>query len=163
MFFTGHSEHAIDAKNRLAIPARFRNQLDPEQDGLRLYVVPGRPTGSLWLYPENYFRRMWSRGQGDPLPSVEQLQHDQAFFPWAELLDFDSQNRVLLPDAMLKRARLGKEVVVCGVRDHLEIRNREVFDKLADEQWENLPEYQARAREAYESSRRQPGREAGET
>jgi len=155
MFFTGHSHHAIDAKNRLAIPTRFRSQLDPQSDGLRLFVVPGRPSRSLWLYPENYFRRMWLRSESEVMPSQEQLQHDQAYFPWVELVDFDSQGRVLIPDALLRRAKLSKDVVVCGVRDHLEIHDQQLFDKQADEQWEHLAEYQIKARAAYDASRRQ--------
>ena len=40
MLFTGHSEHTIDAKLRLAIPAKYRNNLTPERDGLAWFCVP---------------------------------------------------------------------------------------------------------------------------
>ena len=33
MLFTGTSEHTLDAKLRLAIPAKYRNQWNPERDG----------------------------------------------------------------------------------------------------------------------------------
>ena len=43
MIFTGYYEHTIDAKHRLAIPAKFRSRLDPQRDGTALVMVPGQP------------------------------------------------------------------------------------------------------------------------
>ena len=60
MVFIGHYEHAIDEKNRLAIPAKYRSQWDPERDGRGFVIVPGRPQGSLWLYTERSFEQMAS-------------------------------------------------------------------------------------------------------
>ncbi len=40
MHFTGYSEHTIDAKQRLAIPAKYRAQWDDKRDGTAWYGVP---------------------------------------------------------------------------------------------------------------------------
>ncbi len=161
MIFAGHYEHTIDAKNRLAIPARFRSRLDPERDGAGFYVSPGQPPTTLWLYTERHFERLAQRPQSALIPDDDQLRFEQVFFPWAELVELDSQGRILVPEKMLRRSGLDREVVICGVRDHLEIRSRKQFDSEADASWEHYREYQLRARAAYAETERQSGQSAG--
>ncbi|MFH1417865.1 MAG: hypothetical protein ABII12_06225 [Planctomycetota bacterium] len=161
MIFAGYFEHAIDAKNRLAIPAKFRSKMDPDEDGTGFVIVPGQPGDRLWLYPEKHFERLAGQAESALIPDDDQLRFDQVFFPLAESLELDSQGRVLLPERMLRRVRLGKEVVICGVRDHLEIRRREDFEKELGEAWDKCRECQLKARDAYKDSRRQTGHEAG--
>ncbi len=161
MIFAGYFEHTIDAKNRLAIPAKFRSKMDPDEDGIGFVIVPGQPADRLWMYPEKHFERLAGKAESALIPDDDQLRFDQVFFPLAESLDLDSQGRVLLPDRMLKRVQLGKDVVISGVRDHLEIRRREEFEKELDKAWDTYRESQLKARGAYKDSRRQPGQEAG--
>lgn len=126
-------------------------------------MVPGQPPNTLWLYTERHFERLAERAGSALIPDDDQLQFDQVFFPLAEVVELDAQGRVLLPERMLKQAGLGREVVICGVRDHLEIHPREQFDQKMDQAWRHYREYQLRARDAYRDSTRQTGREAGET
>ena len=50
----------------------------------------------------------------------------------SRLAELDKQGRVLVPPALLKHAGLGREVVVAGVHDHLEIWDRQAWrDHLA--------------------------------
>ena len=72
-----------------------------------------------------------------------------------------SQGRIHIPERLVSGANLSREVVICGVRDHLEIRRRDDFDKGIDEAWDRYPEYQLKARKAYQDVRRQTGQEAG--
>jgi len=148
MIFTGYYEHTIDAKHRLAIPAKFRSRLDPERDGTALVMVPGQPANTLWLYTERHFERLAERVDSALIPDDDQLRFDQIFFTLAEILDLDSQGRILVPERMMARAGLGREVVICGVRDHAEIRPRENFEKKVDEDWSRYREYQLRVRPA---------------
>lgn len=161
MVFAGYFEHAIDAKNRLAIPAKIRGRLDPERDGKGFVIVPGQPADRLWLYTERRFEDLAAQADSALIPDDDQLRFEQVFFPLAEYLDLDNQGRILVPERMRKRARLDREVVICGVRDHLEIRRRDEFEKEIDESWEQYREYQLKARSAYRNLRRQPGEDAG--
>ena len=163
MIFAGHHEHSIDAKHRLAIPAKFRSRLDPDRDGTGFYIVPGQPSTTLWLYTERHFERLSARPSSDLIPDENQLRFEQLFYPWAELVDLDGQGRILVPERMLRRAGLGRDVVICGVRDHLEIWPREQFEKEAGESWEHYREFQLRARGAYSQGGRQTGQEAGDS
>ena len=161
MIFTGHYEHSIDKKNRLAIPSKFRNRMDAERDGEGFVIVPGQPDGTLWLYTERHFEALSDRAESALIPDADQLEFEQVFFPLAESLELDSQGRILVPDKMLKRSGLGKEVVICGVRDHLEIRRRDAFEEELDERWARYREYQLKARSAYRDARRQSDGDVG--
>jgi MraZ protein len=61
------------------------------------------------------------------------------------LLETDNQGRILLPDRLLKRAGIEKEVTLIGVQDHLELWNRRDFEEFENSQWEHLAENRARA------------------
>ena len=162
MVFAGYHEHALDAKNRLAIPAKFRSGLDPERDGTQFVIVPGQPSDRLWLYPEKWFEGLVTRPGSELIPDDDRLRFDQGFFPLAAYADVDSQGRILIPERMLKWAKLGKEVVICGVRDHLEIRRRDQFEPEIEAYLRQYRELQLKARAAYGESRRQTGPVAGQ-
>ncbi len=163
MIFTGYYEHTIDSKNRLAMPAKFRSRMDAEVDGTAFVMVPGQPSSTLWLYTERHFDALAGREDSELIPDDDQLRFEQMYYMLAERLELDTQGRILVPERMLKRSGLGGEVVICGVRDHVEIRPRQGFDEEVDEAWSHYREYQIRAREASFAKRRQSGREAGDT
>lgn len=137
--------------------------MDPERDGKAFFMVPGQPSNTLWLYTEGHFEALAARADSALIPNDDQLQFEQVFFTLAEFLEVDSQGRILVPERMLARAGLGREVVICGVRDHLEIRPRADFEKQIDEAWQQYREYQLKARKAYQDVTRQTGQGAGTT
>jgi MraZ protein len=152
MVFTGYCQHAIDAKNRLAIPAKFRAKVDPERDGKYWVIVYGQPPDRLWLYPDRYFEGLATRAVSALIPDRDLLRFDQMFFPAAETQELDSQGRIVVPERMVRRANLGREVVICGVRDHLEVRRHEGFEEELAEGWAKAQELQLKASEAYQRS-----------
>jgi MraZ protein len=157
MLFTGTYEHAIDTKNRLSIPAQIRSQMDPRRDGPCWYIVPGRPASTLWLYTQRHFEALCDTIGPELIPDDAVLSFEQEFFPKATLLEPDPQGRVLIPDWLLKQSGIGREVVICGVRDHLEIRRRDEWARSAEAGWKMFPELQLKARRALEQRRRQSG------
>jgi DNA-binding transcriptional regulator/RsmH inhibitor MraZ len=92
MVFTGYYEHSIDDKNRLAIPAKFRSRWNDDRDGTGWVIVPGRPAGTLWLYPERHFERLVGQGDSELIPNADQLGFDQTFFPLAEHVELDKHS-----------------------------------------------------------------------
>jgi DNA-binding transcriptional regulator/RsmH inhibitor MraZ len=81
MIFAGFHEHAIDKKNRLAIPAKFRSGLDPERDGSQFVIIPGQPPDRLWLYPEKWFEEMVAQAGTELIPDDDRLRFDQGLLP----------------------------------------------------------------------------------
>ena len=117
--FLGEYEHTLDDKNRLTLPARFRNSFP---DGL---VVTRGMDGCL----NAYARSDWERLVESRLASLDPLSRDDRmmkryFFSAAIEAVPDKQGRIMLPAMLAERAALGREVVVAGVHDHLEIWDR---------------------------------------
>jgi len=118
----GEYEHTIDDKNRLTLPARFREQL---ASGV---VVSRGMDGCLYVWPSTDWRdRFQARvNRLDPLePDSRKLQRH--FFSGAAEAELDKQGRIMIPAALLRYAALSRDVVVAGVSDHLEIWDREAW------------------------------------
>jgi MraZ protein len=145
MFLAGTFELSIDAKNRLSIPFAIRKKLDGERDGHALYAMPGRRRGTLALYPERYYERLRADLPPDDALSDEAYAYRQFEYSQSALLDPDSQGRVLIPERLLKRAGIEKEVVLIAVRDHLELWQRADFEAFESGMWPEYPQQRASA------------------
>jgi len=117
--FVGEYELRIDAKHRLAIPASLRDQLDPEVDGVSFYLVLG-PDRHLWLYPDQYYRRLLGPLQRNPFPSRD-AQKLALLFALARVVKPDAQGRVVLPEKSMERAAIADEATLVGKGDHIEL------------------------------------------
>lgn len=118
MFF-GEYEHSIDDKSRLTLPARFRDVL---ADGV---VLARGLEGQVDVYP----REGWQVNVESRLSELDSLSRearDLRRFFYAGMADceLDKQGRVLVPPPLARHASLGKDVVIAGVYDHLEIWDR---------------------------------------
>ena len=115
----GEFEHTIDDKNRLTLPAKFRQALS---GGL---VITRGMDGCLYCYPKAGWERLVeSRLAGlNPLSREGRLMH-RYFFAGAAEAEPDKQGRVMLPAPLAKHAGIEREVVVAGLNDHLEIWDR---------------------------------------
>jgi transcriptional regulator MraZ len=124
----GEYEHTIDDKNRLTLPARFR---DTMSSGV---VVTRGMDGCLYAYPRaDWQERFQSRVAGlDPLSS-EGRKLQRHFFSGAAEAELDKQGRIMIPGALLRYAGLEREVVVAGIHDHLEIWDRESWRRELNE------------------------------
>lgn len=123
----GEYEHTIDDKNRLTLPAKFR---DAFAEGL---VVTRGMDGCLNVYA----RPDWDR-LADEIQRTEYLNPDsrklRRFFFSAASEDVpDRQGRISIPPALAGSASLGRDVVVAGVMDHLEVWDRSRWRAQIDE------------------------------
>lgn len=145
MFFVGAYDLTIDGKSRLSIPYAIRSKMNCDVDGRSYYVVPGRRKGTLAIFPEKHYERV--RGFVPPDERLSDLGHAWRQFEFSQsaLLDPDNQGRILIPERMLKRAGIGREVTLIGVQDHLELWNRADFEAFEAAGWENLTEQRASA------------------
>src|SRR2546421_12803363 len=115
----GEHEHTIDDKNRLTLPAKFRQAF---ADGL---VLTRGIERCLYAYP----RSEWAATVESRLRELDPLSREgrlmqRYFFSGAAEAELDKQGRVMVPTALGAYAGLGKEVVVAGVPDHLQIWER---------------------------------------
>jgi MraZ protein len=117
MLLTGTYPRALDDKKRLALPKRIREVLG---DPATLFVTPG-PDQSLWLYTQQGLDHLAERLDQAPATDAEARVFRRLFFAQAEAVDVDRTGRILVPDRLLQFGSLTHEVVLIGVRDHLEM------------------------------------------
>lgn len=114
----GEYKHSIDAKGRLAMPAKLRDEL-----GERFTVTKGLD-GCLAVYPEKEWEALEDRirglGNGEKARRVKRY-----YFANAYDAQLDAQGRILIPVGLREFAGLQKDVVVIGQLDHAEIWNSE--------------------------------------
>ena len=118
----GAYDHTIDDKNRLTLPAKFREAF---KDGV---VVTRGLDGCLYAYR----RPDWARLVDEQLATLDPLSQEgrrmqRFFFSGAAEAELDRQGRLMLPGALIEHAKLGRDVVVAGVHDHLEIWDRDAW------------------------------------
>jgi len=121
MLLTGRYDRSLDDKLRVAIPKRVRPALGvPEEQAGAVYVAPGTDR-SLAIYSEEAFEQLAAR-LSDVSPTREDVQaFARLFYSQAERVELDGQGRVRIPPELAAMAQLEKEVVLLGVRDHLEL------------------------------------------
>jgi MraZ protein len=115
----GEYDHSLDDKNRLTLPAKFRQSFS---DGV---VLARGMDGCLAVYTRNGWDTFVESRLAvlDPL-SKESRQMSRFMFAGASETELDKQGRVMVPAPLVEHAGLDREVVVAGVRDHLEIWDR---------------------------------------
>jgi MraZ protein len=124
----GEHEHTIDDKNRVTLPAKFRPAF---AEGVVL-------TRGLETCVEAYTPRQWAERVAGRLDALDPLSGEaravrRFMFSGASDETLDRQGRVTLPAALIRHAKLEREVVVAGVHDHLEIWDRAAWHaQLAD-------------------------------
>ena len=118
----GEYEHTIDDKSRLTLPAKFREAF---REGV---VLTRGMEGCVNAYPRDEWETLvvGRLGELDPL-SREARTLTRFFFAGAADGELDKQGRLLLPPSLIRHARLGREVVVAGLHDHLEIWDRDAW------------------------------------
>jgi MraZ protein len=115
----GEYEHTIDEKNRLTLPAKFRQAF---AGGL---VLTRGMESCLYAFPRPDWEASIEARLGalDPLSRETRLVQ-RFFYSGAAEAEPDKQGRVMIPGALAKHAQLGRDVVVAGLRDHIEIWDR---------------------------------------
>jgi MraZ protein len=112
----GQQEHALDAKGRVFIPARFRTPF--QADG---GILSGHNEGCLALFTREHFEARWA--QLAQRSEESEAARDLARFlgGFSQDVTLDGQGRIPLSPALREFAHLSGAVLVVGVVDHLEL------------------------------------------
>ena len=129
---TGTYEHAIDAKGRLFIPAKLREEL-----GVSFYLAMG-VDACLAIYPQETWERFTEKFASLPMSQSKAMR---PLFANASKCELDSQGRIVVPQKLRQYAALDKDVVIIGVNDRAEIWSAESWH--AQEEEEMTPEKMA--------------------
>ena len=123
--FRGSSFHTIDQKGRIIIPARFRDIIKANGDG----VMVSRMDKCLVAYTFDEWREIENKILSLAEKSESMRRFRRVFIGGAFKCPCDKQERILIPPALREYAEFDREIVLVGVLDHFEIWSRENWDK----------------------------------
>ncbi len=146
MLLTGTHPRTLDDKKRMALPKRVRELL---HEPTTLFVTPG-PDQSLWLYTQAALEELSGKLDQTPATDAEARVFRRLYFAQTEAVDVDRNGRILIPERLVLFAGLKHEVVLLGVRDHLELWDAERWQAYLTE---NAPRFDAVAEAAFREKR----------
>lgn len=132
--FIGEYSHSIDPKRRLALPSKFRGEL-----GSRVVVTRGLDR-SLFVYPMKVWEALAEKLGAMPVGEAGTRSFVRLQLAGATDVELDGQGRVLIPDYLKEYAGLGKNVVVVGLFNRLELWDETVWKEYKTEAEKNTGE-----------------------
>lgn len=121
--FIGEYKHNLDAKGRLAVPAKFRASL---KEGA---VVTRGLDNCLFLYSKKAWKELAEKLAKLPIGKSDSRAFARLMLAGAMDVDFDNQGRIILPDYLRKFAALKKKIIIAGLYDRLEIWDEMVWKR----------------------------------
>ena len=145
MLLTGTHPRTLDDKKRLTLPKKVREQVG---EVAQLFAAPG-PDQTLWIYTKDELERLSATLDETPATDADARVFRRLFFAQMEEVDLDGSSRILIPDRLAQFAGLEHEVVLLGVRDHLELWNAARWSAYLAEQG---PKFDKFAEEAFRTN-----------
>ena len=125
--FMGEYQHTIDSKNRLIIPAKFREQLGD------VFVATKGLDKCLFVYPINEWNLIEEKLKAMPMTRGDARSFVRFFMAGASDCEL-----VIVPPNLREYALLEKDVVIIGVSSRLEIWNAELWKAYCEKAEESF-------------------------
>jgi MraZ protein len=129
--FRGNHPAKVDEKGRLKMPSAFKQLMDASHVTQFYVTSADGKSAEIWPLPE------WEQVE-EKLAAASSM--DDAVRKYLNLtsyygqqVEMDNQGRLLLPQILRGAARLDAEVAVFGMRNYLEVHNREAFERKLPE------------------------------
>ena len=113
--FMGEYNHTVDAKGRVIMPSKFREQLGDE------FVVTKGLDGCLFVYENTEWKALEEKLHALPLTNANARKFSRFFLAGATTCEVDKQGRILLPAVLREFAQIEKDAVLVGVGSRIEI------------------------------------------
>ncbi|MDI3297704.1 MAG: division/cell wall cluster transcriptional repressor MraZ [Bacillota bacterium] len=121
----GEYRHSLDAKGRVTIPARLRDEL-----GARVILTRGLDR-CLFVYSVEDWERLRAGLAQLPFTQADVRAFARLFFAGAVEGEVDRQGRLLIPPMLREYGGIDREIAILGVSDRLEIWAAEVWEEYA--------------------------------
>lgn len=121
--FMGTYQHSLDTKNRLIIPAKFRNQLGDD------FVITRWMEHSLRAYTRQGWDQLASSIKALPETNAKARQFKRFVLGGAQEVEFDKQGRINLSQNLRTYADITKDATIFGLGD-------DSFEIWSTERWQ---------------------------
>ena len=130
--FRGVATFNLDVKGRMAVPARFRKQLDVSCEG-RLVITIDHADRCLQVYPLPEWELVEQKLSGLPSLNQQVRRLKRMLLGYATECEMDSHGRVLLPAKLREFAGLDKNTVMIGQGNKFELWDEQTWNSLMDD------------------------------
>lgn len=118
----GEYTHTLDDKNRLSLPMKFRKEM-----GKCVVIAPGLDA-CLSIFTEKEWEKISAKLSESSMLQTDNRSFSRFMFGQAVDTDVDSNGRILIPEHLRERSKLGSKVVVIGVQNRAEIWNEKLWN-----------------------------------
>ena len=125
--FIGEYEHNVDAKGRIIMPAKLRDDIGDK------FIITKGLDGCLFAYSLNEWANFEEKLKALPLAQKNARNFVRFFLSGAVECEIDKQGRFLIPSNLREAAKLEKDAVIVGVGTRLEIWDKEKWVKCDEE------------------------------
>jgi MraZ protein len=135
VFFRGQFQHSVDAKGRVAVPARFRDapvaygSAEVDAAPLQLVVSPALFDPCLHVYPRSAWETLEAKLADLPSMDPNIVRFRRLYVSAACECELDRSGRVLIPPHLRQKARLERDVLWAGMGRHLELWSTAEWEK----------------------------------
>ena len=120
--FIGEYTISMDSKGRIAVPAKFRSQLNSTA------VITRGLDKSLFIYTKSEWETIAGKLAALPLSKANSRAFARLMLAGAWDLEIDKQGRIIVPEYLRKFASLTKRVVAAGLYNRIEIWDEEAWN-----------------------------------
>lgn len=125
--FIGEYSHNLDAKGRLIIPSKFREELHAS------FILTRGLDGCLTIYSIGQWEKIFEEINKLPDTKKATRQYVRVLTSNASECMLDNQGRILIPSNLSRAVGIEKECVIVGANDHIEIWNKATWDNYFEE------------------------------
>jgi len=136
--FYGQYEHALDAKDRVIVPAKFR-EIFKEHYVEKFYLTRGLDR-CLFVFAEEEWKAQERRFHAMPFTHEKSRKFNRLFFSGACEVVADKQGRILIPGFLKNYADIKQDVMIIGVSSRMEIWAREKWDQFFGDNLDSFEE-----------------------
>lgn len=120
--FIGEYRYNADAKGRVSVPAKFRDELGEK------FVITKGLDQSLFVFPEAKWETFVSQLDTLPISNRDARAFTRFILSGASDVEMDKQGRMLIPQALREFANIEKELLVIGVGSRVEVWSQQAWD-----------------------------------
>ncbi len=120
--FIGEYQHNLDAKGRIIIPSRFRDELH------NTFILTRGLDGCLTIYSQEQWEKLFTEINRLPTTKKAARQYIRMLTSTASECTLDNQGRIQIPSFLSKPVNIIKECVVIGANDHIEIWDKATWE-----------------------------------
>ena len=121
--FRGEYSHTVDAKGRLIIPLKFREQLGEE------CIVTRGLDGCLFIFESGEWEAYEEKLRKLPMTNKNARSFVRFLSGGATPCEFDKQGRILLPATLRKYAGIEKDVILAGLPNRIEVWSEQKWNE----------------------------------